>query len=116
MEENTIADSIAVGVPRNPKKALAAIKASNGIAVNVSDQDIFAAMRLLGRTTGVFGEPAGVAALAGVIRARQMNLIPKNCSVVYVVTGNGLKDVANGIQAAGEPKLVDPDIDLEQLL
>ncbi len=116
MEENTVADSIAVGVPRNPKKALAAIKASEGIAVNVSDEEIFAAMRLLGRTTGVFGEPAGVAALAGVIRARQMNLIPKNCSVAYVVTGNGLKDVANGIKAAGEPKMVDPDIDLEQLL
>ena len=116
MEENTVADSIAVGQPRTPKKALAAIRSSDGIAVNVSDEEIFAAMRLLGKTCGVFGEPAGVAALAGVIRARQMNLIPKNCSVAYVVTGNGLKDVANGIKAAGEPRMVSPDIDLEQLL
>ena len=34
MEENTIADSIAVGVPRNPDKALNAIRESKGIVVN----------------------------------------------------------------------------------
>ena len=55
MEENTIADSISVGVPRNADKALAAIRESNGIAVNVSDEEILAAQRLLGRTCGVFG-------------------------------------------------------------
>ena len=37
MEENTLADSIAVGVPRNPDKALRAIRESDGVAVNVSD-------------------------------------------------------------------------------
>ena len=36
MEENTIADSISVGVPRNADKALMAIRESNGIAVNLS--------------------------------------------------------------------------------
>ena len=59
MEENTLADSIAVGVPRNPDKALRAIRESDGVAVNVSDGEILEAMRLLGRTQGVFGEPAG---------------------------------------------------------
>ncbi|NTV90102.1 MAG: pyridoxal-phosphate dependent enzyme, partial [Clostridiales bacterium] len=38
MEENTFADSIAVGVPRNPDKAITAIKESKGIVVNVSDE------------------------------------------------------------------------------
>ena len=42
MEENTIADSISVGVPRNADKALMAIRESNGIAVNVSDEEILA--------------------------------------------------------------------------
>ena len=55
MEENTLADSIAVGVPRNAHKALAAIRESNGLTVNVSDQEIMAAQGLLGRTCGVFG-------------------------------------------------------------
>ena len=51
---------IAVGVPRNADKALMAIRESNGVTVNVSDEEIMAAQKLLGRTCGVFGEPAGV--------------------------------------------------------
>ena len=69
MEENTIADSISVGVPRNADKALMAIRESNGIAVNVSDEEILAAQRLLGRTCGVFGEPAGVTGAAALKKA-----------------------------------------------
>ena len=65
MEENTLADSIAVGVPRNADKALMAIRESNGVTVNVSDEEIMAAQKLLGRTCGVFGEPAGVTGAAG---------------------------------------------------
>ncbi|MPM20170.1 Threonine synthase [bioreactor metagenome] len=111
MEENTLADSIAVGVPRNPDKALAAIRESDGIAVNVSDEEILEAMRLLGRTQGVFGEPAGVTGTAGVKKALEKGLIPGSASVVTIVSGNGLKDVANGIRAAGEPMLVKPWMD-----
>lgn len=111
MEENTIADSIAVGVPRNPDKALNAIRESNGVVVNVSDDEIFDAMRLLGRTQGVFGEPAGVTGTAGVRKALELGLISPKSSVVSIVTGNGLKDVASGIRAAGEPVLVPPEMD-----
>lgn len=111
MEENTMADSIAVGVPRNADKALMAIRESNGVVVNVSDEEILAAMRLLGRTCGVFGEPAGVTGTAGVKKALELGLISPDSTVVSVVTGNGLKDVASGIKAAGEPMLVKPDMD-----
>ena len=111
MEENTLADSIAVGVPRNADKALNAVRESNGIAVNVSDEEILEAMRLLGRTQGVFGEPAGVTGTAGVKKALELGLIDPDSTVVSIVTGNGLKDVANGIRAAGEPMLVRPDLD-----
>ena len=111
MEEDTLADSIAVGVPRNADKALGAIRASKGVVVNVTDEEILAAMRLLGRTQGVFGEPAGVAGTAGVKKALALGLIDPGATVVSVVTGNGLKDVANGIKAAGEPLLVKPEMD-----
>ena len=114
MEENTLADSIAVGVPRNAEKALRAIRESNGVVVNVSDQEILDAAKLLGRTCGVFGEPAGVTGTAGVKKALEKGLIPENSSVVSIVTGNGLKDTPNAIKAAGEPVAVDPD--MEQLL
>ncbi len=112
MEENTIADSISVGVPRNADKALMAIRESNGIAVNVTDAEILAAQKLLGRTCGVFGEPAGVTGTAAVKKACELGLIEKDATVVSVVTGNGLKDVANAIKSAGEPINIKPDLDL----
>jgi len=101
MEENTLADSIAVGVPRNGDKALAAIRESNGITVNVSDDEILAAMRVLGKAAGVFGEPAGAAGTAGLAKAAERGLIPADALVVSIVTGNGLKDIASAQMAAG---------------
>ncbi|MCD7945396.1 MAG: threonine synthase [Clostridiales bacterium] len=110
MEENTLADSIAVGVPRNADKALNAIRESDGVVVNVSDEEILAAARLPGRTCGVFGEPAGVTGTAGVKKALELGLISPEASVVSIVTGNGLKDTPNAIKAAGEPISIDPDM------
>ena len=101
MEENTLADSIAVGVPRNGDKALAAIRDSDGITVNVSDDEILAAMRVLGKAAGVFGEPAGAAGTAGLAKAAERGLIPADALVVSIVTGNGLKDIASAQMAAG---------------
>lgn len=111
MEENTIADSISVGVPRNADKALMAIRESNGLAINVTDEEILAAQRLLGRTCGVFGEPAGVTGTAAVKKACELGLLGPDDTVVSVVTGNGLKDVANAIRSAGEPIHIEPDLE-----
>lgn len=111
MEENTLADSIAVGVPRNAEKALMAIRESNGLTVNVTDEEIMAAQKLLGRTCGVFGEPAGVTGTAGVKKLCEAGAIGKDDTVVSVVTGNGLKDVANAIAACGEPITIPGDMD-----
>ncbi|MDR0442078.1 MAG: threonine synthase [Treponema sp.] len=103
MDENTLADSIAVGAPRNGDKALAAIDESNGITVNVSDEEILAAMRLLGKTSGVFAEPAGAAGTAGLIKAAKQKRIPEDALVVSLVTGNGLKDIASAQLATKLP-------------
>lgn len=112
MEENTLADSIAVGVPRNADKALIAIRESNGLVVNVSDEEIMAAQKLIGRTCGVFGEPAGVTGTAGLKKLCEQGKIPADATVVSVVTGNGLKDVANAIKACGEPISIPSDMEL----
>ena len=112
MEENTLADSIAVGVPRNADKALMAIRESNGLVVNVSDAEIMAAQKLLGTTCGVFGEPAGVTGTAGVKKLCEQGILGPEDTVVSVVTGNGLKDVANAIKACGEPISIPSDMNL----
>lgn len=108
--ENTLADSIAVGVPRNPKKALRAVEKSGGRWIAVTDEEILGAMRLLGRSEGVFGEPAGVTATAGVVRAVKEGVIRPDETVTVISTGSGLKDVNNALKAAGEPFLCEPDI------
>ena len=71
-----------------------------------------AAQKLLGRTCGVFGEPAGVAGTAGLKKLCQQGKIPLDATVVSVVTGNGLKDVANAIAACGEPISIPGDMEL----
>ena len=108
--ENTLADSIAVGVPRNPVKALRAVRESGGAWIAVSDERILDAMRALGRTEGVFGEPAGVTATAGVIQAVADGLIRPDETVTAISTGSGLKDVKNALRAAGKPRLCEPDL------
>ena len=108
--EDTIADSIAVGVPRNILKAVRAVKESGGFTVNVSDGEILEAMALLGRTCGVFGEPAGVTGAAGVKKAAEAGLLPAGATVVSIVTGNGLKDIATAISAAPAPIRVKPEL------
>lgn len=46
-------------------------------------------MKYLGRNCGVFGEPAGVAGTAGLKKACEMGMIPKDATVTSIVTGNG---------------------------
>lgn len=110
-DENTIADSIAVGSPRNYRKALNAVKNSEGEYINVSDEEILKMIKLLGSTTGIFGEPAGVAGLAGIKNAVKEGIIGKEESVAVVITGNGLKDIDNARKAAGELIEIEADID-----
>ncbi|RAK12766.1 L-threonine synthase [Halanaerobium saccharolyticum] len=109
--ENTIADSIAVGKPRNWLKAVRAVRDSKGEMINVSDEQILAMMRLLGKKTGIFGEPAGVAGLAGLKKAAAAGIVKADQSAAVVITGNGLKDVKNARRAAGDPIEVEPDLE-----
>ncbi|MBI4469311.1 MAG: threonine synthase [Acidobacteria bacterium] len=107
----TVADSIAVGRPRNWRKALGAVRDSHGSMVAVSDAEILHWMPLTPRLSGVFGEPAGVAAIAGLARAREAGLVRAHESALAVITGNGLKDVASARKAAGEALTVSPELE-----
>lgn len=108
-EENSIADSISVGIPRNPVKAWDAVEKSNGSWVSVSDDDILKYMRKLGNKEGIFGEPAGVAAIAGVRKAVTLGIISPIESVTVIMTGNGLKDPKSVEKAINPPVLVKND-------
>jgi threonine synthase len=89
---STLADSIRVGEPRNWRKALKALRKSGGSALGVSDREIIEAIKFLGRTAGVFAEPAGAAGFAGFLKALRAGLIKQDETAVVLVTGSGLKD------------------------
>lgn len=108
---STIADSISVGVPRDRIKALRAVRATGGEFLAVTDDEILEAMRLLGREAGIFAEPAGATPLAGLLKMVRAGRISPEERIVVIVTGNGLKDVASAVKAAGHPHHVDPDVD-----
>jgi len=105
----TIADSICVGHPRNWRKALRAVTQSRGQLLDVSDEAILEAMRETGSRAGVFGEPAGVAGIAGLRRARDEGIVGPRETALSVVTGSGLKDVRSAIRAGGEPVTLSPN-------
>ena len=89
----SIADSLTVEMPRNAIGCLAEIRASEGGGVMVSDEAILAAISRLAGASGVFAEPAGAAALAGLEAALDEGLVNRDERVALMVTGNGLKDV-----------------------
>lgn len=90
----TVADSLAVEAPRGASMALEAVRGSGGVGVTVSDEAIIDAITDLARHTGVFAEPAGAVALAGLRAARDDGLVERDERIVLLVTGSGLKDVA----------------------
>ena len=115
---NTLADSIAVGTPRDQIKCLKAAKESGGGLMAVSDTEILEAIRRMAATTGVMAEPAGAVALAGAVRMAAEGLLNSRDRIAIMVTGNGLKDIASVRSAAeAKPVLVEPSLDeLEQIL
>jgi len=106
----TIADSISVGYPRNGTMALQFAKKYNGDFISVSDREIVESIPILGKLTGVFGEPAGVASLSGLIKMVHKGKIKEDEKIVVLITGNGLKDIESAIKAVGEPYYIDNDI------
>ncbi len=109
---NTIADSIAVGTPRNWRRAIQEIRESEGAMISVTDEEILDAMRSTARLGGVFGEPAGVAGVAGLKKAVAHGLLNPDSSAVVIITGNGLKDIQSAKQATGTPLDIEPKIEI----
>lgn len=89
---DTVAESIQVGNPAAlGRRTLAAIRASNGTGVTLSDDEILEAQSLLARLAGIFAEPAGAISVAAAGKLRRQGVIQQNELVVCTITGHGLK-------------------------
>jgi threonine synthase len=105
----TLADSISVDMPRDGVRALRAVRQTGGVYITVADGEILQAMAELGKA-GIFAEPAGATAYAGLRRALHLGLIDTDEPVLVINTGNGLKDVRAAMQAVGEVVVIEPTI------
>ncbi len=113
----TVATAIRIGNPANWKKTVRAIRESGGAAFTVTDEEILSAQKLLAKHEGIFAEPAGAAALAGLIKDSKEGTVDKDSEIVCVSTGHGLKDPDVAISQSVKPRVIQPTIDaLERLL
>jgi threonine synthase len=108
---DTLADSIAVGRPRNTVKACRALDESGGTSVVVDDDEILAAEKTLGSMEGIYTEPAGATPIAGLRDAVEADIVESDETVVVVSTGFGLKDTESAKRATAGVERIDPMLD-----
>jgi threonine synthase len=112
----TIADSISVDLPRDGVRAVRAARETDGTYITVSDNEILSAIAELGRV-GVFAEPAGAAAYAGLVKAASSEVIDADDPVLVLNTGSGLKDIRAAMQAIQPAPIIQPTLeDLKRVL
>jgi threonine synthase len=107
---DTLADSIAVDLPRDGVRAVRAARETGGVYLTVSDAEIIQAIAALG-PAGIFSEPAGATAYAGLVSALKQGLVTAADPVLVLITGSGLKDVRAAMQAAREAPIIEPTLD-----
>jgi threonine synthase len=106
----TIADSISVDLPRDGVRAVRAAKQTNGTYITVSDDEIIQSIAELGKM-GIFAEPAGAAAYAGLVRAADSGFLGSDDPVLVLNTGSGLKDVRAAMKAVVEAPIIEPTLE-----
>lgn len=105
----TIADSISVDLPRDGVRGVRAARETNGSYILVEDEEIIKGISALGKV-GIFAEPAGSTAYAGLLKALKEGQITEKDPVVVVNTGNGLKDIKSAMQAVTAAPIIEPSM------
>lgn len=107
---NTLAKSIAIGAPGDGPFAIRTIRESGGTAEAVTDEEILAGIKLLGRTEGLFAEPAGGTAVAVTLKLVEQGVISATDVVVIGITGNGYKTLESVDGFQHDVSFVPPNI------
>lgn len=81
-------------LPLDGEWAWSAIQDTGGSLLSVSGDDIAEAQAWLANLEGIFAEPQGAYATAALVRAARNGELDPDATVVCIVTGIGLKDMA----------------------
>jgi threonine synthase len=106
----TLADSISVDLPRDGVRAVRAARDTGGTYITVKDEDILNAIAALGKM-GIFAEPAGATAYAGVVQAAGSGLVGSDDPILVINTGSGLKDVRAAMQVVPQAPIIEPTLE-----
>jgi threonine synthase len=60
---------------------------------------------------GVFAEPAGAAAYAGLVKGTSLGVVGAEDPVLVLNTGSGLKDVRAALQAVQSAPIIEPTLE-----
>jgi threonine synthase len=107
---DTIADSISVDLPRDGVRALRAARETEGSYLTVTDESILQSIAHLG-SAGIFAEPAGAAAHAGLMKAKDKGFINTGKPILVLNTGNGLKDIRAAMRSVPDAPVIEPSLD-----
>ena len=105
----TIADSISSDLPRDGVRAVRAAKQTGGTYIKVTDDEIVKAIAKLGKV-GLFAEPAGSTAYAGLEKAVRENIVSHDDDILVMNTGSGLKDIKTAMQAVTAAPIIEPTL------
>jgi threonine synthase len=99
----TVATAIRIGNPRSWKKALRAVEFTDGLVIDVTDEEIGEAKAMIGRD-GIGCEPASATTLAGIRKLTAAGTIDPDAVVAAVLTGHALKDTDYIIKSQQKPE------------
>ena len=91
MKAETVATAIKIGDPASWDRAAAAVRLTDGVVTDVTDEEILEAKAVVD-ASGVGCEPASAASVAGVKKLAAEGVIRPGDRVVAVLTGHILKD------------------------
>jgi threonine synthase len=101
-DPQTVATAIRIGEPKSWQKAVKALRFTNGLVLDVDDDEIMAAKVELGRD-GIGSEPASATTLAGIRNLVASGAIGRDARVVAFLTGHALKDTDAILRSVGRP-------------
>lgn len=112
----TRATSIFVLNPSKKDLAIKAIRESEGLAVTVSDKEIFEAEQEIAKMEGLFAEPASSGTIAALKKLAHQSIIDKNEVTVCLITGSGLKatDVLQALSKKRKMALVEAEFSTKE--
>lgn len=90
--------------------ALTAVRKTEGFFISVSDREVADSIRVLGSSEGLFTEPAGAVAFAGLQKSLLEKRLPSFKKAVCMLTGHGLNAPQAVFQTQVLPELVPPDV------